>query len=587
MSCLFLYYLLDSNNSLVFDYTFLGSVKMKTVIEKIAELKIIPVVKIERIEDAVTLASALISGGIPAAEVTFRTHCAAEAIQAIANEFPDMLVGAGTVLNPEQADAAIAAGAKFIVSPGFDHATVQHCIDKGIPIFPGCVTASEVQQAANMGLTVLKFFPAEQTGGLSAIKSLAEPFSKIRWMPTGGINLTNIKSYLNFKEIIACGGSYMVSASDIEARDWERITDLCRQTIELIQNKPEPKIPSAPLFTKMEKTFDVITMGEVLLRLSALPDQRICNSSSFTAYIGGSELNVSSGVARLGLKAGIITCLPDNDMGKYAYRELRRLGVSDELISYDFNEAARLGLYYFESGAAPRKPKVVYDRANSSFCKLDLSNLPQTIYSDTRLFHISGITLALPQVRNTAIDAIRRFKAGGALISLDVNYRANLWNEQTAYQVLSDVLSLVDILFVSEETSRRMFQMTGTLEEIMRSYHDKYGVKIVATTRRKVISPKEHVWNSIIYSAPKDAFFTDSAYDTISVIDRIGSGDAYDAGVLYGLLEKGTEQDMVIYGNAMAAFKCTIPGDLPDVDKEDIEKIMSAHKDNDQSEMNR
>lgn len=438
-----------------------------------------------------------------------------------------------------------------------------------------------------MGLKVLKFFPAEQMGGLNAIKALASPFGNIRWMPTGGINLTNIRSYLSFKKIIACGGSYMVNTSDIEAKNWGRITDLCRQTIELIQNKPVPKIPSAPLFKKIEKTYDVVTMGEVLLRLSALPDQRICNSSSFTACIGGSELNVSSGVARLGLKTGIITCLPNNDIGKYADRELKRMGVCDNLISYDFSEAARLGLYYYESGAAPRKPKVVYDRANSSFCKLDLSNLPQKICSDTRLFHISGITLALPQVRDVAIDAIKCFKAGGALISLDVNYRANLWDEQTAYQVLTGILPLVDILFVSEETSRRMFQMTGTLHEIMRSYHDKYGVQIVATTRRKVISPKEHVWDSIIYSASKDMLFTDIAYDTISVIDRIGSGDAYDAGVLYGLLAKKTEQDMILYGNAMAALKCTIPGDLPDVDKEDIEKIITGHKDHDQSEMNR
>ena len=260
---------------------------MKDILERIEELKIVPVVKLERTEDAVPLAKALIAGGIPAAEVTFRTACAAEVIKEMTTAFPDMLVGAGTVLNAKQVDEAIEAGAKFIVSPGFDPDMVRHCLDKGIPVLPGCVTAGEVQQAISMGLTLLKFFPAEQSGGLAAIKALSAPFGQIRWMPTGGISVKNIKSYLAFPKIIACGGSYMVADKEINAKDWDKITEICKDTIELIHGSQEAAIPAAPLDSEEKKEYDVVTMGEVLMRLSALPNRRICDGSAFSACIGG------------------------------------------------------------------------------------------------------------------------------------------------------------------------------------------------------------------------------------------------------------------------------------------------------------
>ena len=213
---------------------------MKTVMEQIAELKIVPVVKLDKADDAVPLAKALIDGGIPAAEVTFRTACAGEAIAAISKKFPQMLVGAGTVLSVQQAKAAIASGAKFIVSPGFDESVVRFCQEKDVPVLPGCVTATEVQKAIAMGLNVLKFFPAEASGGLKTIEALSAPFGQIRWMPTGGVNLKNLTEYLSFPKIIACGGSYMVKGADIEAGNWSKITDICRQTIQLIHHAGEP-----------------------------------------------------------------------------------------------------------------------------------------------------------------------------------------------------------------------------------------------------------------------------------------------------------------------------------------------------------
>lgn len=206
----------------------------KTMEEQLKELKIVPVVKLERVEYALPLAKALTDGGIPAAEITFRTSCAQQAIREITEHFPAMLVGAGTVLTPEQADAAIQAGAKFIVSPGLDVSVVRFCQKKSVPVLPGCVTASEVQQAIALGLTVLKFFPAEQAGGLKTIKALSAPFPQIQWMPTGGIHLDNLKDYLAFPKIIACGGSYLAKDEDMKAGSWDKITEVCRRTVRLI-----------------------------------------------------------------------------------------------------------------------------------------------------------------------------------------------------------------------------------------------------------------------------------------------------------------------------------------------------------------
>ena len=211
---------------------------MNHVTEQLAKLKILPVVTVENPDDAVPLAGALAAGGIPAAEITFRTSGAAETIRNASCAYPDMLIGAGTVLTPEQVDAAREAGAKFIVSPGFDAETVCYCLKTGLPVFPGCATATEVQQALRLGLSGLKFFPAEAVGGLRTLKALSAPFPQVRWMPTGGINLGNLADYLAFPRVIACGGSYLTAKDDIRAKDWAKITDICCRTVQLIRGMP-------------------------------------------------------------------------------------------------------------------------------------------------------------------------------------------------------------------------------------------------------------------------------------------------------------------------------------------------------------
>ena len=194
---------------------------------------ILPVIKLNDAKDAVPLAKALCEGGLPCAEVTFRTDAAEESIKIMTEAFPDMLVGAGTVLTAEQVDQAVKAGAKFIVSPGFDPEIVDYCILKDIPVFPGCITPSEVAQAVKRGLKVIKFFPAEQFGGIAAIKALAAPYTDIKFMPTGGINPKNLENYLSDDKIIACGGSWMVKGNLIKEGRFDEIRILTAEAVKL------------------------------------------------------------------------------------------------------------------------------------------------------------------------------------------------------------------------------------------------------------------------------------------------------------------------------------------------------------------
>lgn len=209
---------------------------MSDVNKRIEEIGVVPVIKLTNPErDARPLADALCEGGLPVAEVTFRAAGADMAIRLMKEAHPEMLVGAGTVLTTEHVDKALAAGAEFIVTPGFDGELVQYCQEKGIAIFPGCTTPTDYHAAYKFGLEVLKFFPAEQSGGLAKIKAMNAPFPMFKVMPTGGISLKNLKEYLSAPVICACGGSYMVTADLIENQKWDEIIDLCKQSVEIVK----------------------------------------------------------------------------------------------------------------------------------------------------------------------------------------------------------------------------------------------------------------------------------------------------------------------------------------------------------------
>lgn len=339
-----------------------------------------------------------------------------------------------------------------------------------------------------------------------------------------------------------------------------------------------------------KRGFDLLALGEILLRLSPPVNERLTRGDAFQKQAGGAELNVVSGVSLLGLRTGIISKVPANDLGNYIQNRVRFCGVSDDYLVYDKAKDARLGIYYYEYGAHPRKPNVVYDRKNTAFADITIDDFPEEMFSAARCFHTTGITLALcPETRKTAIEMIKRFKEHGTLISFDVNFRGNLWTGEEAKECIETILPYVDVFFCSEETARLTFKKEGTVQEMMKSFTKDYKISVVASTQRIVHSPKVHSFGSCVYDAINDSFLQEKAYENIDVVDRIGSGDAYISGALYGLLAHNMDcQKAMEYGNATAAVKNTIPGDLPSSNLKEIDSIIKNHQSTGpQLEMNR
>lgn len=208
---------------------------MNKVLEKLGQFGIVPVVVLEDAKDAAPLAKALCDGGLACAEVTFRTDAAEESIRIMTKEFPEMVVGAGTVLTTEQVDRAVEAGAQFIVSPGLNPKVVKYCQEKNVPVTPGVVTPGEIEKALELGLDVVKFFPAEPSGGLPMIKAVAAAYTTLKFMPTGGINPQNMTEYLKYEKIFACGGSWMVKGNLVKEGAFDKITALTKEAVDLVK----------------------------------------------------------------------------------------------------------------------------------------------------------------------------------------------------------------------------------------------------------------------------------------------------------------------------------------------------------------
>ncbi len=265
---------------------------MNDVLKQIGAYGVVPVVKIDNAEDAVPLGKALCDGGLPLAEITFRTAAAEEAISRMSKAFPDMLIGAGTVLTTEQVDRAVAAGAKFIVSPGLNVKVASYCIERNIPITPGCSNPSDIEAAIELGLEVLKFFPAEACGGLAAIKAMSAPYGGVMFMPTGGINENNINSYLAFDKILACGGSWMVKDSLIKEGKFDEITRLTKEAVQKVLGF---KLAHIGINTENEK--EALAVSNLFAAAFGFPE-KIGNSSIFAS--SGVEVNKSIGLGKHG-----------------------------------------------------------------------------------------------------------------------------------------------------------------------------------------------------------------------------------------------------------------------------------------------
>lgn len=557
-----------------------------TVMERLEELKIVPVVVLEREEDALPLGRALIDGGLPCAEVTFRTPAGAGAISRLIQAYPEMLIGAGTILTEDQAEQAVKAGASFLVSPGLNPAVISWCQEHGIPVIPGCATPSEVEGALRVGLRTVKFFPAEQAGGLPMIRAMAAAYGEIRFMPTGGINPTNVQEYLACDKILACGGSWMVDPALIRAGDFDRIEKLVRAAVRL--TGPKPHLPAAPPLFKTPKTSaKVVTMGEIMLRLSPPGYERLTRAGSMEAHYGGAEANVAMVLAGFGHQVSFVTRLPENHLGDAAAAALKSRGVDCRYIARGGN---RLGLYFLEKGASVRPSGVIYDRAGSAFAESVPADFDfDTVFTGADLFHVSGITPVLSEsCAEITKKAILTARAHGVTISFDMNYRGKLWQQdiQEKQAVIRELLPLVDICignpldaakmcgYESEGTDYRAASYSECISvQAMAEMLKEYGFARLAATCRESVSASDNGWSAVMSDGTR---LYKSRHYNLRIIDRVGGGDAFTAGLLHGLLTGMDDQRTLEFAVAAAAIKHTIPGDVCDASLDEIEALLTS-----------
>jgi 2-dehydro-3-deoxygluconokinase len=318
---------------------------------------------------------------------------------------------------------------------------------------------------------------------------------------------------------------------------------------------------------------DVVTFGECMLRLSPPDFQRLEQASQLNITVGGSELNVAAGVARLGLTAAWVSRLPENPLGRMVRNKAREMGVDTSNVLWTKDD--RLGLYFVEYGASPRASSVLYDRAHSAIARIQPGQVNWgAAFQGCRLFHVSGITPALSdQAAAVTAEAISAAKRAGALVSYDLNYRAKLWSQEKAKQVQTPFMGQVDILITTEEDIERVFGITGAdYREVARSLAEHFRLKVVAITLRGTPSVWRNTWSALAFADGK--FYDDGIYD-VEVVDRVGSGDTFSAGFLYGYLTDGVERGVRV-GNAFAALKHTSWGDFNWATREETEALLKG-----------
>jgi len=326
---------------------------------------------------------------------------------------------------------------------------------------------------------------------------------------------------------------------------------------------------------ELEKmAYDVVTFGEVMLRLSPPDFMRFEQTHSFDAHAGGAEMNVAVACARLGLKTAYVTKLGDNSIGHFIRNKAQEHGVDTSHIVWD--PESRCGVYYVEFGAAPRANRVIYDRKESAISKIKPGEVDwASILKGTKLFHTSGITPALSRsCAEATVEALKAAKKQGCKVSYDVNYRGKLWTPKEAQAFTEPVSENIDILITTEEDTKVVYGIEGKdYEDVARKLQDKFGFEVVVITLRETPSVWLNRWSVFAYSDGK--IFKSPVYD-VEIVDRLGAGDSCSAGLIYGHLMLKDLQKAVDFGSAFSALKHSVPGDLAFVYKDEVEKLLKG-----------
>ena len=534
-------------------------------------------------------------------EIALRYPCAIEGIASIIEWDPDALVLAGTVMTTDQAGRAIEAGASGIVSADYITGVVDLCAKRDIMCVPGGLSDAGkqlVRKAEAYGCSleelrekypyqwIYKLFPAFAgwRSNLELARSWRGPFRDLSVIYTGGITPDNLEEAVTQDP----GGIFCGSAMTAHIDEPDRMRADVRQWTGILHpNRAKERKTGTAKPGRIASPFRVVTFGEVMARLSSPPGVRLVQAGKLDLHFGGSEANVAVSLARLGLDSAFVTVLPENDIGQQALNVLNMHGVDTRFV---LRGGGRMGIYYLEHGAGPRPSKVIYDRDHSSIRNIRGEDLDwEMILADAAHFHWSGITPALGE---GVTEALRRglccAREHGITVSVDLNYRGKLWSEKKAKAVMTELMPFVDIMIGNEEDAGRVFGIhpTGTdvtagkldidgYEKLTRTLVTRFGFGKVAITLRESISASENIWSACIFNGTK---FHHSDPHRVWIVDRVGSGDAFAAGLIYGFLKGKTDADALAFGVGAACLKHSILGDFNTLGVEEVQRFLAGDR---------
>ncbi|MFB0566070.1 MAG: KHG/KDPG aldolase/sugar kinase fusion protein [Candidatus Aminicenantaceae bacterium] len=532
-------------------------------------------------------------------EIALRSEHATKGIRAILNKYHDALVLAGTVMTSQQAEHAIKAGAAGIVSADYIQAVVDMCVKNDIMCIPGGLSdvgKQLVRKAEGYGCSleelkqkypyqwIYKLFPA-YSGGLSQLdlaQSWRGPYKGLTVVYTGGITLNTLKEAVEKDpKGIFCASALAKNIDQLEIlkREIEQWKETLKPQFSKLEEAPGKKVASR------SREPSVVTFGEMLIRLSPPRGVRLLQARNFDLNFGGAEANVAVSLARFGLNASYLTVLPDNDLGENACNTLKMHGVDTRFVIRAGN---RMGIYYLEHGSGPRSSKVVYDRSHSSFSKIMVEDVDwHKVLENAEWFHWTGIT---PALSDSAAAALKRgleiAREKRITVSADLNYRRKLWSEDKARPVMTELMPFVDVCIANEEDPIRVFGLkpkgtdisTGRLDvegyrKLAGEMVERFGLKKVAITLRESISASENYWSACLHDGKN--FYKSPRYK-VWIIDRVGAGDAFAAGLIYSILKGKKVQDALSFGVAAACLKHSICGDFNLVSIKEVERLAAG-----------
>ncbi|MFO7979504.1 MAG: KHG/KDPG aldolase/sugar kinase fusion protein [Candidatus Aminicenantes bacterium] len=528
-------------------------------------------------------------------EIALRSEYAEQGIDLVLDKYPDALLLAGTVMTEKQAKKVIELGVAGVVSADYIPDVVKICTEKDVMCVPGGLSDVGKQlvlkakqykcslndlQKRHPYQWVYKLFPAfsGDMNNMFLKKAWSGPFSQVTVFYTGGIRLNNLEK----AQAIDPEGIFCASALTKNVADPDRMEKEIKQWKKVLNKKKKKPGKDKKILVESDSISKAVTFGELMLRLSPDKGVRLENSNQMNVHFGGAEANVAVCLARFGINSFFVSAIPRNDIGDHAVNSLKIQGVNT---SYVQRSGHRLGIYYLEHGSGPRPSKVIYDRKGSSISHISPDDVEwEEVLKDAQWFHWTGITPALgDSVKSCLRRGLETAQRLGVRVSADLNYRKKLWKEEKANEVMTELMKYTNIMIGNEEDPTYVFGIKsgesdvskGELnikgyEQMMKKLYKRFDLEKVAVTLRESLSASENKWSACLYNG-KD-FILGSQYRVL-ITDRVGTGDAFAAGLIFSLLKGEKDKQALEFGIASAVFKHTLYGDFNITSVEEIKRL--------------